>query len=148
MKNEQNNQTIDIQSFTLLQLQPSQFYVSEEKIARIESWFRADDLRGFEPIPVYMLDGEPVMLDGHTRAVVALRHGLKKVPLMWEPEEWDWEMYRRCVTACKKRGIRSPQDLLPRVISAAEYAIKWDQWCDRMQAQIEMERRGGGWSSR
>ena len=81
------------------------------------------------------------MLDGHTRAVAALQMGLEKVPLIWEPEEWDWEMYRRCIMACKEQGISTPKDLLQRVISAEEYEIKWNQWCDHLQAQIEAERK-------
>ena len=59
-------------------LQPSQFYISEKKLHDIREWFDPKDLSGFEPIPVKMLDGVPVMTDGHTRAVAALLCGLDR----------------------------------------------------------------------
>ena len=66
----------------LKDLQPSQFYISEKKLQDIECWLDPKDLSGFEPIPVKLLDGRPVMTDGHTRAVAAIRAGLDSVPLI------------------------------------------------------------------
>ena len=131
----------DLSMIFLKQLQPSQFYISEEKLRKTEQWFNPGDLSNFEPISVKELDGKLVMLDGHTRAVAALNAGLEKVPLIWETEEWDWEMYRRCVHECEQRDVLSPLDLVPRVISAAEYWEKWDAWCDRMQAEVDAARK-------
>ena len=52
-----------IQELTLKDLQPSQFYISEKKLHDIEVWLDPADLSGFEPIPVKILDGVPVMTD-------------------------------------------------------------------------------------
>lgn len=130
----------DVTGLVLTDLQPSQFYISEAKYRKVMEWFDPDDLSGFEPIPVKWIDGKPVMLDGHTRAVAALNAGIKKVPICPEPEEWDWEMYRRCVKECNLRDIFTPEDLIPRVIPEQEYWEKWDAWCDRMQAEVLAER--------
>ena len=132
---------IRIELLRLTDLQPSQFYISQEKLDRIMQWFNPKDLRTFEPISIKMIDGAPVMLDGHTRAVAALQAGLDRVPLEWEKEEWDWEMYRRCISACRERKIFSPRDLLNRIVSAADYRILWDDWCDEMQKEVEKERK-------
>lgn len=131
-----DNQTIDI-----LRIQPSQFYVSQQKLQAVEAWFDPTRLSGFEPIPIKWLDGEMVSTDGHTRCVAALLHGMRFIPFVWEKDELDWEMYRRCVAACKERNVFSAQDLLSRIISASEYELKWNQWCDIMQAQVEQERQ-------
>ena len=131
---------MDLDTMKLRDLQPSQFYISEEKLRRVELWFDPRDLSGFEPIPVKLLDGLPVMTDGHTRAVAAVQAGLTRVPLCRETDALDWEMYRRCVSACRDRGVRSPLALAERVVSADEYAEKWDGWCDRMQAEVRKER--------
>lgn len=120
----------------LKDLQPSQFYISETKLKEIESWFDPKDLTNFAPIPYRLLDGEYVMTDGHTRAAAALRAGLDRVPVIYDEDELDWEMYRACVKACKEKGILSPHDLLGRIICEEEYTEKWDRWCDRMQAEI------------
>lgn len=123
-------------SFKLTELQPSQFYISEKKLREINEWFRPEDRSNFEPIPVKLLDRLPVMTDGHTRAVAALLAGLDAVPLVWDADELDWDMYRRCVEECRRRGVSSPADLLGRVISETEYGEKWDRWCDEMHAEV------------
>lgn len=127
----------DIYKLTIKDLQPSQFYISERKLASVEAWFDPADLSNFEPIPVKELDGVPVITDGHTRAVAALRVGVDWVPLVWDTDELDWRLYRACVTACRRRGILSPADLLTRIISAEEYVEQWDAWCDRLHADID-----------
>jgi ribosomal protein S18 acetylase RimI-like enzyme len=129
-----------IHELKLKDLQPSQFYISEKKLKDIEAWLNPADLSCFEPIPVKLLDGRPVMTDGHTRAVAALRAGLEVVPLVWDEDELSWDMYRACVAACREHGIESPRDLMTRIISEEEYREKWDKWCDRMQAEVERNR--------
>lgn len=126
----------DINELTLNDLQPSQFYISEKKLKDIMDWFSADNLSAFEPIPVKMLDGIPVMTDGHTRAVAALLSGIDRVPLVWDEDELDWDMYRKCVKKCKERGIISPSGLLMCIISEADYQEKWNMWCDHIQAEV------------
>ncbi len=127
----------DLSELALKDVQPSQFYISEKKLADVEAWFDPADLSRFEPIPVKELDGVPVMTDGHTRAVAALRAGLDWVPLVWDTDELDWRLYRACVTACRRRGITGPKDLLDRIIPAADYVEEWDRWCDRLHADID-----------
>ena len=135
---------MDLATLTLSDLQPSQFCVSGAKLAEVRTWFRPENLENFAPIPVKALDGRPVMTDGHTRAVAALLAGLERVPLAWEDEELDWDMYRACVRACRDRGVRSPADLTSRVVSPEAYAEVWDAWCDRMQAAVRAEREKKG----
>ena len=131
---------MEINELKLSDLQPSQFYISQIKLEAVESRLNPADLSGFEPIPVKLLDGRPVMTDGHTRAAAALRAGLKSIPLVWDEDELDWDMYRACVKVCREQGITSCTDLLQRIIPEEEYRIKWDQWCDMMQAETEKNR--------
>ena len=131
----------EISCLVLTDLQPSQFYISEKKLRDIENWFDPKDISGFEPIPIKLLDGKLVMTDGHTRAVVAIKAGLDSVPLVWDEDELDWDMYRACVSACQEQSILSPADLLTRIISEEEYKEKWDKWCDIMQAEIIQSRK-------
>ena len=135
---------MEISALKLKDLQPSQFYISEKKLRDIEGWLDPADLSCFEPIPVKLLDGRPVMTDGHTRAVAALRAGLEAVPLVWDEDELSWDMYRACVAACREQAITSPCQLLSRIIPEEEYREKWDKWCDRMQAEIERKMICGG----
>ena len=131
----------DYQTIDLYCVQPSQFYISQAKLEAVQSWFDPADLSNFDPIPIKMLDGQPVSTDGHTRCVAAMLQGMRDIPFVWENDELDWEMYRRCVIACKERNVFSIADLRERIISAAEYEIKWDRWCDKMQEEVEAERK-------
>lgn len=135
---------MEMNAIKLKDLQPSQFNISEKKLKEIESWLDPDDLSGFMPIPYRLLDGEYVMTDGHTRAVAAIRAGLDAVPVIYDEDKLDWDMYRACVKACKERGILSPEDLLSEIISEEEYTDKWDRWCDRMQEEILQNRAQQG----
>lgn len=117
----------------LLDIQPSQFYLSEEKLGRIMIWFNSDDLSNFEPLPIKLLNGNVIFTDGHTRAYAAYRAGCTHVPLVWDEDELDWNLYQICVDACLERGIRSVAELSDRILTAAEYEQKWNRWCDEIQ---------------
>lgn len=139
---EQNSlqKDLKIPDWKLRDLQPSQFWISAKKLQDVETWFDAGDLSGFPPIPVKLLEDRPVMTDGHTRAVAALRAGLEAVPLIWDEDELDWEMYRICVDACRDRRVFSPVDLMERIVTESEYRENWDGWCDAMHAEVEARR--------
>lgn len=122
-----------IRNIKLLDIQPSQFYISQEKINKIKEWFQPKDLSSFEPIPIKKLNGNIIFTDGHTRAWVAYEVGLTEVPVIWDEDDLDWELYQKCVDACLERGVRTIADLKQRIISSEDYVLKWDYWCDEMQ---------------
>ena len=127
--------------YSLKDLQPSQFYISQAKLSNIQAWFHKDDLSNFEPLPVKVLDGVPILTDGHTRAVSAILAGLESVPLVYEEDELDWKLYHYCVEQCKQRGIHSPYDLVDRVISAHDYEEKWIGWCDQIPSKLQQDQK-------
>ena len=120
----------------LSQLQPSQFWVSQEKLDGVMRWFDPEDLSAFQPLLIKWLNGRLTLLDGHARALVALRAGLERVPLCWEREEWNWALYRRCTDAAVERDVRSVADLEGRVLSAEAYRTKWLDWYGRAEADL------------
>ena len=127
--------------YSLKDLQPSQFYISQAKLSNIQAWFHKDDLSNFEPLPVKVLDGIPILTDGHTRAVAAILAGLESVPLVYDEDELDWKLYSYCVKQCKQRGIHSPYDLVDRVISAYEYEEKWIGWCEQISSKLQQNQK-------
>ncbi len=130
---------MNINEIRILDIQPSQFYISEKKIDMIKRWFNPYDLSNFEPIPIKDLNGALIFTDGHTRAYVAYQAGLSQVPLIWDDDELDWQAYQICVSACKKRGIKSIADLGGRILSHCQYIEKWDGWCDVMHEILELQ---------
>ena len=133
---------MQIEEVLLIDLQPSQFYLSQEKIDNIKTWFRADDLSNFEPLPVKILNGKMILTDGHTRAFVAYSAGLSKIPLVWENEDLDWEAYQRCVDACEERGVRAVSDFQGRILSKEDYAVLWNGWCDELHKLLKIFKGG------
>ena len=122
--------------YSLKDLQPSQFYISQAKLSNIQAWFHKDDLSNFEPLPVKVLDGIPILTDGHTRAVSAILAGLESVPLVYDEDELDWNLYRYCVEQCTQKGIHCPYDLVDRIISAHDYEEKWIGWCEQIPSKL------------
>jgi len=129
-----------LNKLTFKDIKPSQLYISEKKIDEINKWFNKDDLSNFNPIPLKYINGKFVIVDGHTRAVVAIKNGLDKVPFEIEKEEWDWQMYDYCIKECEKRNINTPYDLLNYIVCESEYDLKWNKWCNSMQDDIRKTR--------
>lgn len=55
---------MDIKELRIVDIQPSQFYISEEKLEQIGRWFEPEDLSGFEAVPVKELDGHVILRTG------------------------------------------------------------------------------------
>lgn len=119
-------------------IQPSQLYISSKKLSKIMKTFNPNSIR---PIPIKRLEGDIIFVDGHTRAFAAFLHGLKEIPVYWEYEELDWEVYKICVEWCKKEGIRTIADLKNRVIPHRDYKILWYRRCEKMQQDLEAKRK-------
>ncbi len=122
-------------------IQPSQLYISIEKLAEITKAFNLSSHRLLEPIPIKKLSDDIIFVDGHTRAFAACLHGLPEVPVYWEYEELDWEAYEICVKWCKDEGIRTIADLKNRAVSKDDYEALWLNRCARMQAELKARRR-------
>jgi hypothetical protein len=121
-------------------IQPSQLYISTEKLAKIMKAFDRSSYRSLEPIPIKKLSGDTIFVDGHTRAFAAFLHGQLEVPVYWEYEELDWEAYEICVKWCKDAGIRTIAGLKNRVVSKEDYGVLWLDRCAGMQAELKARR--------
>jgi hypothetical protein len=121
-------------------IQPSQLYISADKLAEVMKTFGSSNHHSLEPIPIKKLLGGIIFVDGHTRAFAALLNGLSEVPVYWEYEELDWEAYEICVKWCKDEGIRTIADLKNRVVSNEDYDVLWLDRCARMQAGLKTQR--------
>ncbi len=92
-----NSKTFDKR---LADLQPSQLYVCREKLKVVEEQIRKEGSGSMEPIPLKKFE---------------------EASVCWEPDEWDWDVYRKCLRWCEKEGVNTPYDLMDRVIDEAEW---------------------------
>ena len=120
----------------LNEIQPSQLYISSEKLSEVMKTFNPAKPELIEPIPIKKLGDETVFVDGHTRAFAAFLRGFSEVPVYWEDEELDWDAYEICVRWCKEEGIHTIVDLKNRVVSQKDYEILWYKRCEEMQQSL------------
>lgn len=104
------------------QIQPSQFYVDEDKIAAISSFIhKADDII----IQVLPCHGRYISLDGHTRLYYAVMKGWESICAVEEvSDEWVYGFAKEA----QKRNIHTPKDL--KLVNHNEYEEKWIHFCD------------------
>ena len=105
------------------QIQPSQFFVDEDKIAAISSFIHKP-----QDIIIQVLPNEDrfISLDGHTRLYYAVMKGWECVRAVVESSD-DW-VYK-FVTEAQKRGIYTPKEMT--LVSHDEYEEKWNRFCDQ-----------------
>ena len=109
------------------QIQPSQFFVDEDKIAAISSFIhKSEDII----IQVLPNEGRFISLDGHTRLYYAVMKGWECVRAVVESSD-DW-VYK-FVTEAQKRGIYTPKEMT--LVSHDEYEEKWNRFCDQFFAE-------------
>lgn len=122
------------------EIQPSQLFISSEKLAQVMKTLDPTKLESFEPIPVKKLGNQVIFVDGHTRAFAAFLHGLSEVKVYWEEDELDWDAYEICVEWCMDEGIYTIANLKDRVVSSKEYEALWLKRCEKMQQDLEAKR--------
>lgn len=115
----------------LEEIQPSQFYVDEDKIAAIGGFItKADDII----VQVLPYQDRYISLDGHTRLYYAAAKGWDSVwAVMESSDKWVYEF----VEEAKKRNIKAPGDLI--LVSHEEYEEKWNHFCDDFFAKKDGE---------
>jgi hypothetical protein len=121
----------------VLSIQPSQLYISEKKLKEIQLSLNSNDPHVKEPIPIKNIDGKTIFVDGHTRAVAIYLLGQKTIPVYWEYEELDWELYKVCVQWCIDENIHSIEDLAKRIIPQPQYEQLWYKRCDELHVFLE-----------
>lgn len=112
----------EIFTIALADIQPSQFYVDEDKITAVSSFINAPE----DIIIQVMKHGDRyISLDGHTRLYYAVMQGWDHVRAV---EETSNDYIYGFVEESIKRGIYTPYDM--EMVCHEEYEVKWNQFCD------------------
>ncbi len=122
------------------EIQPSQLFISSEKLSQVMRDFAPVPSGRLPPIPVKDLRGKIVFTDGHTRALAALLGGLSEVRVFWDEDDMDWEVYEICVGRCDGEGINTIKDLSDMVAPPADHQRLWLNRCEETQQELEARR--------
>ena len=110
-------------------IQPSQFFVDEEKLEAVRSFVRRPEDIVIQAIPY---GDRFISLDGHTRLYAAVQDGYRTVKaVISETDDWVWTF----VHEAEKRKILSPRDMV--LLPHGEYEIQWNRYCDSVFARGE-----------
>jgi hypothetical protein len=117
--------------------QPSQLYVDAAAVQEAIEWFDPDDPT-YDPLPVLELDGDIVLADGHTRALLAHLAGAETLAVTRDVDTADLSLplYRECVSWCRGAGVVATPDLVGRVVSHERFL---DDWVERCHASSQHE---------
>ena len=117
---------VQLLTASLDQIQPSQFYVDEEKLAAVSSFIREPNDIIIQVLP---FEGRFISLDGHTRLYLAVLKGWESVRAVVDTAG---DYIYGFAAEAKRRNIHSPKDM--ERISHSEYEEKWHRFCDEFFA--------------
>lgn len=115
----------------------SQIYLSRDKIDAIKDWFCVSEIDDYEPLPVYDFgDGKLTLTDGHSRAFVAYKSGIRKVRVQYDHDEIvtgaiGQKLYRQALIWCRRFSVDTIGKLEDRMVSSEDYAFYWIERCNR-----------------
>jgi len=107
------------------ELTPSQLYLSEGKLAELK------DFSATEALPVRRFGDKIALTDGHHRAYLIWQSGAEKLPVYWDEDDLDWNIYEICLQWCEEAGVLVVPDFANRIINAEEYQKLWHDRCER-----------------
>lgn len=107
-------------------IQPSQFYVDEEKIKAVQTFISTSEDIVIQVIPY---GDRFISLDGHTRLYLAVQNGFATVKAVEsETDDYIWTF----VHEAERRNIVTPKDMT--LLPHEQYKILWWQYCDEVFA--------------
>ena len=121
----------------ILSLGVTQIYLNSRKISTVLQWFHPAHMDTYPPLHVFDFGDGLRLTDGHTRAYVAYRMGLKTVPVVITQDEivtsaLGQKLYRADIEWAKRHGVRNVADLESRVLTEPVYDVLWKRRCDRL----------------
>lgn len=115
---------------TLESIQPSQFFVDEDKLRAV-----ADFVHSPRDVVVPVIPNETgegyISLDGHTRLALALERGWSTV---YGFLDRDWGGVMDFVDEARRRGVFGVKDV--QRLPHARYIVEWDGFCDSFFGRI------------
>ncbi len=121
---------VEIKRLSIDEIQPSQFYVDEDKIKAVSAFIHSEnDII----IPVVFDEriGRHISLDGHTRMYYAYLQGWKTVNVFKGSGAGDYIFW--FAKEAIKRGVTKPSEI--KRLSHKEYEVRWNKFCDDFFAE-------------
>ena len=119
-------------------LRLSPIYLSQQKIDDVLSWFEPS-LCNFSPVYArdFLNNGNLHITDGHTRVFAAWKHGVKRIPYIYDEDEivtcqLGQIQYKEDIIWCERFNLHHISDLSNRILSGSKYDELWRGRCEKM----------------
>ncbi|CAG9621537.1 hypothetical protein BACCIP111883_02310 [Sutcliffiella rhizosphaerae] len=120
-------------------IQPSQLYINQSKLENLERQFNPDEITSNHPLPIKKQKEQIFFTDGHTRAFMYYKAGKKEIPVYWDEDELDMELYMTCLGWCKENKIHFIGDLKDRILPNEIYKELWINRCKKYTSKRKEE---------
>ncbi len=119
------------------QIQPSQLYISRDKLTKVNKYLKTTAYSQPELLPVKQIGDLVFFTDGHTRALALWEQGLAELDVYLDQDDLDWLQYLICVQWCQDLGVHQIRDLSNRIVDHLEYERLWYDRCAQMQNAVK-----------
>ncbi|TGA97833.1 hypothetical protein E4665_10570 [Sporolactobacillus shoreae] len=123
----------------LYQIRPSQLYLDQSEIERAETQFNPINVRNNLPLPVKKIGGEVFLTGGHVRAYLYDHSQISLIPVYWDGDEPEEELFKAQLKWCREEMIMFVSDLQDRILPHDEYL---ERWVKRCEAESEKLKKG------
>ncbi|GAY77018.1 hypothetical protein [Sporolactobacillus inulinus] len=113
----------------LMDIRPSQLYLDQNKVERLNRSFDPLNVRFNAPLPVRKIGGEVFLTDGHTRAFLYRKARVSVISVYWDTDDLDMQLYQTCIEWCRKEKILFIDDLKDRVLPHDQFVKQWIDRC-------------------
>lgn len=114
----------EIIEIPLDRIQPSQFYIDEDKVSAISNYIKTKQDIIIQVIPY---NDKYISLDGHMRLYYATVKDYESAyAVISATDEWVYKFVREA----QKRNIYAPKDMI--LVNHQEYEEKWNKFCDEV----------------
>jgi len=126
--------TMTYAKIRLSDLQPNNWYINREKLDKVRKAWSNGEQDTIPPILVTYIQGQPSLIDGHSRAYAAYENGEKEIYALIEDLdtiEGSNALYVHIHNEGPKQGILSIADLASRIVESEEHQRLWIDYCTR-----------------
>lgn len=121
----------------LYQIRPSQLYLDQSKIDRLEGQFDPMNIRNNMPLPVKKIGGEVFFTNGHARAYLYDKNKISMIPVYWDENVIDTDLYQVYLKWCREQQVVFIHDLGDRILPHDQFVEKWINRCKALENKLK-----------
>ncbi|AST94426.1 hypothetical protein BC6307_19045 [Sutcliffiella cohnii] len=120
----------------LKNIKPSQLYINQAKLEDLRENYNPLEDTNNHPLPIKQFGKDVFFTDGHTRALLYFKAGMKEIPVYWDEDVLDMNLYSVCLEWCREKKINYIGDLETRVLPKERYNELWIKRCEDLARRI------------